>query len=114
MRVEVWFDLGVPPDEVEYTAEFLWDFGSCPLPRRDDQIALGELLMTVREVRYKCTDADYIASRDHPVAPVEVELRLKLNKATRQARHAPQEFHEILSALPSVSELSVTGAGHGA
>ena len=110
MRVGAFFDMGITPDETEYTVEFTWDIGDVPLPRRGDQVTLGELILSVSRVRYVCWDAEYIASRDYPIRPVEVELRLKLSKHTHRCRHSPREFHAILSELPSITELHVTGA----
>ncbi|MBV9025905.1 MAG: hypothetical protein JO362_19435 [Streptomycetaceae bacterium] len=110
MRVGVFFDMGIEPDETEYTVEFMWDIGDVPLPRRGDRVTLGELILSVGRAQYVCSDTEYIASRDYPVRPVEVELQLKLSKHTRRCRRTPQEFHTILSALPSVTDLHVTGA----
>ena len=110
MRVGMGFDLGVKPDEVEHTAEFMWETGDLPLPRRGDRIWLGELVATVAEVRYKCVDTESIAASAEETPAVAADLWLRLNKWTRKNRHTPREFHLILSDLPSVTELYVIGA----
>jgi hypothetical protein len=104
------FDLGIKPDEVEYTAEFMWETGNLPLPRRGDRIWLGELVATVAEVRYKCVDAGSHAASPDGAPAVAADLWLELSKQTRKNRYTPQEFQLILSDLPSVTELYVTGA----
>jgi hypothetical protein len=111
MRVSTSFDLGIRSDEGEHTAEFAWESGELPLPRRGDRIWLGELVLIVDQVRYKCPDAGYLATRDDTVPTVEVDLWLRLSKRSRQCRYSPGEFHSLLSELPCVCDLFVTGIG---
>ncbi|MFJ9574496.1 hypothetical protein [Streptomyces bacillaris] len=110
MRIEMAFDLGIKSDEVEYTAEFMWETGNLPLPRRGDRIWLGELVAIVAEVRYKCVDAETLDVSPDETPAVAADLWLRLTKRTRKNRYTPQETHLILSNLPSVSGLHVTGA----
>ncbi|WP_030230168.1 hypothetical protein [Streptomyces sp. NRRL S-350] len=110
MRAEVSFDLGVSDDEVDYEAAFTWETGSLPLPRKGDRVALGELMTIVQSVTFSCLDSGYIATRDHDIDDVEVYLVLRLGKKERKAEYRPAEFYTILSRLPSVSGLHVTGA----
>ncbi|MFG3403658.1 hypothetical protein [Streptomyces sp. NPDC048142] len=109
MRVYAAFDLGFERDGVEHPAEFAWETGELPVPRRGDRIAFGELITVVDRVQYSCMDAGYIATRDHEEFPVKIDLWLRLTKATRQGKYELQEFHSILSELPSVTDLCVTG-----
>ncbi|KUN58909.1 hypothetical protein AQJ46_42310 [Streptomyces canus] len=109
MKVAVAFDLGIPADEVEYTAAFEWDIGGLPLPPRHARIALGELTTVVDDVQYMCPPADYINSRDHHVPAVSVELWLRLTGRTKKGRYTPYEIHRILASLPCLSSLHVTG-----
>ncbi|WP_250305397.1 MULTISPECIES: hypothetical protein [unclassified Streptomyces] len=110
MRAEISFDLGINDGEVEYEADFTWETGSLPLPRKGDRVALGELMTIVQSVTFSCQDTGYIATRDHAIDDVEVHLALRLGKRERKARYQPAEFYTILSQLPSVSGLHVTGA----
>ncbi|MGA5442239.1 hypothetical protein ACPCKW_22345 [Streptomyces griseoincarnatus] len=110
MRVDVAFDLGIPADDVEYTAEFVWDLGELPLPPLQTRVKLGELITVVDEVQFKCPPADAIDSRDHRVPSVSVELWLRLTGRTKKGRYTPSEIHRILASLPCVSNLHVTGA----
>ncbi|MFI6688417.1 hypothetical protein [Streptomyces sp. NPDC050485] len=110
MRAEVSFDLGINDGEVDYEAAFAWETGSLPLPRKGDRMALGELIMVVESVTFASLDSDYIATRDPKIDDVEVHLALRLSKAARKGRYRPSEFYTILSQLPSVSGLYVTGA----
>lgn len=109
MRIYVAFDLDNKRNEVDLTAEFAWDTGDLPLPRRRDHIAFGELITVVDTVQYSCMDIGHIVASDHEEPPVKIDLWLRLTKATREGRYAPHEFHSILSELPSVSNLCVTG-----
>ncbi|MER6116211.1 hypothetical protein [Streptomyces sp. NPDC001743] len=110
MRAEVSFGLGISDGEVDYEAGFTWETGGLPLPRKGDRVALGELMTSVESVTFSCLDTGYIATRDHDIADVEVHLVLRLGKKERKARYRPAEFYTILSRLPSVSGLHVTGA----
>ncbi|MGP3691056.1 hypothetical protein ACTVZO_41390 [Streptomyces sp. IBSNAI002] len=112
MRTQVGFGLGISDGEVEYEAGFTWETGSLPLPRKGDRVAFGELITVVDSVTFTCLDTGYIATRDHEIDDVEVHLGLRLAKAARKAEYRPAEFHTILSQLPSVSGLHVTGAEH--
>ncbi|MEU6406147.1 hypothetical protein [Streptomyces sp. NPDC046985] len=60
---------------------------------------------------FSCPDTGYVATRDHEIDDVEVHLALRLGKRECQAGFRPAEFHTMLSHLPSVSGLHVTGAG---
>lgn len=110
MRAEVGFNLGINDGEIEYEADFTWETGNLPLPRKGDRIALGELITIVESVTFSCLDTDYVATRDHELDDVEVHLWLRLGKRERRGGYRPAEFHTILSQLPSVSGLHVTGA----
>lgn len=109
MKVSVAFDLGITDDEVEYTAEFVWDLGELQPPPRRTRIAFGELFTRVEQVTYTCPPADYIDSRDHHVPAVSAELWLRLTRRSRKSRFAPDEIYRILASLPCVSRLFVTG-----
>ncbi|WP_439681531.1 hypothetical protein [Embleya sp. MST-111070] len=110
MRAEVSFGLGIGDEGGEYEAGFAWKVGELPLPRKGERIAFGELITLVESVTYSCLDAGYIATRDHEIDDVEVYLRVRLGMAGRKAGYRPAEFYTILSRLPSVSGLHVTGA----
>ncbi|MGW5928807.1 hypothetical protein ACWF2L_21540 [Streptomyces anulatus] len=109
MRVYAAFDLDFERDGVDPTAEFAWETGELDVPRRGDRIAFGELITVVDRVQYSCMDAGYIATTDHEASPVKIDLWLRLTKATRQGKYTPPEFHSMLSELPSVTDLYVTG-----
>lgn len=110
MRAEVCFSLGNDDSEIEYEVSFTWESGSLPLPRTGDRVALGELVTTVESVTFSCLDTGYIATRDYETDYVRVVLALRLGEREREAGCRPAECHAILSELPSVSALHVSGA----
>jgi len=121
MRVEVVMDMGIKDDEVEHEVSFQWDLGEAPVPVRETSIAFGSVITVVERVQYQCADREYIESRDHLVRPVEIELRVALTTDSATAKgkdhraaaagplYSPQELHQVLSSLASVSEIYVSG-----
>ena len=66
-------------------------------------------------MQYQCANRGYIDSRDHTVAPVEVEVTLapasssRGKKSKRGAPLSAQALHLELRSLACVSELHVSG-----